>query len=141
MHKGVDFAAARGTPIYAAGDGVIEKAYRSRTYGNYIRIKHTGKYASAYAHLHRFARGMRKGKRVKQGQVIGYVGSTGRSTGPHLHYEILAYGKQVNPRGAKFKTGRTLAGKELKRFKTFKKEAETQLATLPRVTSELASAR
>ena len=80
MHKGLDFAARRGTPIYAAGDGVIEYAGRNGGYGKYVRIRHNGTYKTAYAHMHRYGRGIRKGHRVRQGQVIGYVGSTGRST-------------------------------------------------------------
>lgn len=117
MHKGVDFAAPTGTPIYAAGDGVIEKQYRSRTYGNYIRVRHNKTYKTAYAHLHRFAKGMAEGKRVRQGQVIGYVGSTGRSTGPHLHYEVHKNGKQVNPRSVNLPIGDALKGQELANFK------------------------
>jgi murein DD-endopeptidase MepM/ murein hydrolase activator NlpD len=89
MHKGTDFAAPSGTPIMAAGDGVVEKAGRNGGYGNYIRIRHNGTYKTAYAHLSKFARGVRAGSRVRQGDIIGYVGTTGRSTGPHLHYEVL----------------------------------------------------
>jgi len=97
LHKGTDFAAPRGTPIYAAGDGVVESAGRNGAYGKYVRIRHNSTYKTAYAHMKRIAKGMRRGKRVRQGQVIGYVGSTGRSTGPHLHYEVLRGGRQVNP--------------------------------------------
>ncbi len=97
LHKGTDFAAPRGTPIYAAGDGVVESAGRNGAYGKYVRIRHNSTYKTAYAHMRRIAKGMRRGKRVRQGQVIGYVGSTGRSTGPHLHYEVLRGGRQVNP--------------------------------------------
>ena len=97
MHKGVDFAAPRNTPIFAAGDGIIELSRKNGGYGNYIRIRHNSDYKTAYAHLARFGRGIKEGKRVKQGQVIGYVGTTGRSTGPHLHYEIIFRNKQVNP--------------------------------------------
>ncbi len=96
-HKGTDFGAPRGTPIKASGDGVIERANRYGSFGNYIKIRHTGSYKTAYAHLKGFARGIRAGKRVKQGQIIGYVGTTGRSTGPHLHYEVHKNGRQVNP--------------------------------------------
>ena len=117
MHKGVDFAAPTGTKIYAAGDGVLTYAGRKGSYGKYISIRHNGKISTAYAHLSRLAKGMRKGKRVKQGQVIGYVGSTGRSTGPHLHYEVLVHGKQVNPGRVDLPTGESLSGAELKRFK------------------------
>lgn len=97
MHKGIDFAAPRGTPIFAAGDGVVEIAKWNGGYGRYVRIEHGRGYKTAYAHMTRFARGIRSGKRVRQGQVIGYVGTTGRSTGPHLHYEVLYNNKQINP--------------------------------------------
>ncbi len=97
MHKGVDFAAPRGTPIYAAGDGTVTFAGRNKGYGNYVRIRHNGTYSTAYAHMQRIAKGIRRGVRVRQGQVIGYVGSTGLVTGPHLHYEVLRDGRQVNP--------------------------------------------
>ena len=97
MHKGVDFAAPRGTPIYAAGDGTVTFAGRNRGYGNYVRIRHNGTYSTAYAHMQRIAKGIRRGVRVRQGQVIGYVGSTGLVTGPHLHYEVMRDGRQVNP--------------------------------------------
>lgn len=110
MHKGIDFAAPRGTPIYAAGNGVIERIGRNGGYGNYIRINHGKGYATAYAHMKRFGRGMRKGKKVKQGDVIGYVGTTGRSTGPHLHYEVLINGKQTNPQSIKTTPGKKLKG-------------------------------
>ncbi len=118
MHKGIDFAASRGTPIYAAGDGVIEKSGRNGGYGNYIRIKHNGSLKTAYAHMHRFAKGMKPGKRVKQGDVIGYVGTTGRSTGPHLHFEVLRDGKQVNPKSIKSAGGDRLSGQNLASFKS-----------------------
>jgi len=97
MHKGVDFAAPRNTPIFAAGDGIIELSRKNGGYGNYIRIRHNSDYKTAYAHLARFGKGIKEGRRVKQGDVIGYVGTTGRSTGPHLHYEIIFRSKQVNP--------------------------------------------
>jgi murein DD-endopeptidase MepM/ murein hydrolase activator NlpD len=115
MHKGIDFAAPRGTPIYAAGDGVVEKAGPFSSYGNYVRIRHRSGLETAYAHMSRVA--CKSGTRVKQGSVIGYVGTTGRSTGPHLHYEILIGGKQVNPAAVKLAGGRELAGKDLKAFK------------------------
>ena len=117
MHKGVDFAASRGTPIYAAGDGVIKKAERLGGYGNYVRIKHNNGLETAYAHMKKYASGIKAGVRVKQGQVIGYVGTTGRSTGPHLHFEVLKDGKQVNPKSIKSSTGAKLAGNTLKKFK------------------------
>src|SRR5690606_20697718 len=96
MHRGIDFAAPAGTPIYAAGNGTVEMAGRNAGYGNYVRIRHSGNYATAYGHMSRIARGMRAGTRVKQGQIVGYVGATGLATGPHLHYEVLNRGAQVN---------------------------------------------
>jgi murein DD-endopeptidase MepM/ murein hydrolase activator NlpD len=134
MHKGVDFGAATGTPIYAAGDGIVDEAGKKGGYGNYVRIKHNNNYSTAYAHASRIAKGVKPGASVRQGQVIAYVGSTGNSTGPHLHYEILANGEQVNPSGVKFRTGQTLAGKELASFKKNVKIVETALATVPRTT-------
>ena len=116
MHRGVDFAAPTGTPIYAAGHGTVEKAARFGGYGKYVRIRHNGSYKTAYAHLSRYGRGIKAGARVKQGQVIGYVGSTGRSTGPHLHYEVISNGKQVNPRSIKLPAGERLKGADLKAF-------------------------
>lgn len=130
MHKGVDFAARRGTPVMAAGDGIVERASRFGSYGNYIRIRHNSTYKTAYAHLKGFAKGIRKGVRVRQGQIIGYVGTTGRSTGPHLHYEVLANNKQVNPKSAKLPAGRKLAGKELKTFQAQLAETTTRIAAL-----------
>lgn len=129
MHKGMDFAASTGTPIYAAGDGVVEFAGRHGGYGNYVRVKHNGTYSTAYAHAHRFAKGIRKGTRVRQGQIIAYVGTTGRSTGPHLHYEVLKYGQQTNPaKIQQFNTGTQLAGNDLKRFKTMMREVDSVIA-------------
>ncbi|WDI31776.1 peptidoglycan DD-metalloendopeptidase family protein [Hyphococcus flavus] len=116
-HKGVDFAANRGTPIKAAGDGIVERANRYGSFGNYIRIRHANGYQTAYAHLNGFARGIRSGKRVRQGDIIGYVGTTGRSTGPHLHYEVHLNGKAVNPQRLKIATGKKLTGSELDRFR------------------------
>lgn len=116
-HKGVDFAAPTGTPIKAAGDGVVERAGPYSSFGNYVRIKHAGGYKTAYAHLSRFAKGMRAGARVRQGDIIGYVGTTGRSTGPHLHYEVLYKDNQVNPQNLKIATGVELGGKDLAAFK------------------------
>jgi murein DD-endopeptidase MepM/ murein hydrolase activator NlpD len=117
IHRGVDFAAPTGTPVYAAGDGVVEKAGWAGGYGKYVRIRHNGTYKSAYAHLSRIARGMRAGRRVKQRQIIGFIGSTGRSTGPHLHYELIRNGRQINPRRVRLPAGYRLSGAELERFK------------------------
>ena len=134
MHRGIDFAAPSGTPIMAAGDGTIEYAGRHGGYGKYIRIRHNGEYKTAYAHMSKFAGGMRTGKRVRQGDIIGYVGTTGRSTGPHLHYEVLASNKQTNPLGLKLPTGRTLAGSELARFQTMRRALDKQIEHVPLAT-------
>lgn len=117
MHKGIDFGAGTGTPVLAAGDGVVVEARRWGTYGNWVRIRHTGGWETGYAHLSRFGKGVHAGQRVKQGQVVAYVGSTGASTGPHLHYEIWRNGQRVNPIGAKVPQGTVLAGAELAQFK------------------------
>jgi murein DD-endopeptidase MepM/ murein hydrolase activator NlpD len=131
MHKGVDFAASAGTPILAAGNGVVEEIGHKGSYGNYIRIRHNGSQSTAYAHTSRFAKGLHKGDSVKQGDVIAYVGSTGRSTGPHLHFEVLVDNKQVNPLSVKQSPGVKLAGAEMDRFKSYKKKLETLLAQSP----------
>lgn len=131
MHKGVDFAAARGTPFYAAGDGTVTYAARKGAYGNFISIRHNSEYTTAYAHLKGFARGIRKGKRVRQGQVIGYVGTTGRSTGPHLHYEIRRSGRQTNPLRVKMPSGKTLNSKEMALFQQRRLEIDRQYADIP----------
>ena len=138
MHKGADFAAPRGTPIYAAGNGTIDKSGRNGAYGNYVRIRHNSEYSTAYAHMKSIKRGMGKGKRVTQGQVIGYVGTTGRSTGPHLHYEILRGGKQVNPLRVKMPSGKKLKNSELVRFKTALAEINAQWAKLENENDQLA---
>ena len=113
-HQGVDFAAPKGTPIYAAGDGVIEMKQRYKGYGKYIRIRHANGYKTAYGHMSKFNK--TPGGRVKQGKIIGYVGSTGNSTGPHLHYEVLKNNIRINPQKLKLPSGRKLKGKELQRF-------------------------
>ncbi|MDH5749452.1 MAG: M23 family metallopeptidase [Rhodospirillales bacterium] len=135
MHRGTDFAAPRGTPIYAAGNGTIEFSGRNGAYGNYVRIRHNGSYATAYAHMNRIAKGMRQGTRVTQGEIVGYVGTTGRSTGPHLHYEILLGGRQTNPMKVKMPSGRKLKGNELKYFLTVKARIDRQFATIARETN------
>jgi murein DD-endopeptidase MepM/ murein hydrolase activator NlpD len=116
MHKGIDFAAPTGTPVYAAGQGVVEEIGPKGSFGNYVRIRHNTEFSTAYAHLSRFGAGMHKGERVSQGDIIGYIGTTGRSTGPHLHYEVLRRDQQINPTGIELPTGRNLDGKELKQF-------------------------
>ncbi|MTJ81540.1 MAG: peptidoglycan DD-metalloendopeptidase family protein [Telmatospirillum sp.] len=137
MHKGIDFAVATGTPVMAAGAGTIDFAGANGSYGYYVRIKHDAAHSTAYAHLSRFAQGIRVGKRVDQGQTIAFSGSTGRATGPHLHYEVLVRNEQVNPMSIKFQSGNKLAGKELARFQATIKEQGVLLAQTP-VTSKVA---
>ena len=128
LHKGIDFAAPAGTPVFAAGDGVIEVAKRFGSFGNYIRIRHRNSYKTVYAHLKAFAKGIRSGVRVRQRRVIGYIGSTGRSTGPHLHYEVIHNKRHVNPRGVRIPTGVTLNGPELKRFNSERRRIDKLIA-------------
>lgn len=116
MHQGTDFAAPIGTPILAAGDGVVVRAGPFSSYGNYVRVRHANGYETAYAHMSRFARGVRPGAQVRQGDVIGYVGNTGRSTGPHLHYEVMLRGRQINPMTLQVANGRNLEGRALELF-------------------------
>ena len=130
MHQGVDFAAPIGTPVLAAGNGTIERLGRYSSYGNYIRIRHADGYSTAYAHLNGYKRGLRAGSRVKQGDVIGYLGNTGRSTGPHLHYEILKNGRHVNPMKVKMPSGKRLEGSELDRFLRRAGTLDQQIATM-----------
>ena len=120
MHRGTDFAAPMGTPIMASGDGVVKKAGWCGGGGNCVKIKHNTTYQTVYAHMSKFARGIKSGVRVKQGQTIGYVGSTGKSTGPHLHYEVIVNGKKVNSQKLKLPSGKILKGKERKLFETKK---------------------
>jgi len=118
MHRGTDFAAPMGTPIMASGNGVIKKAGWCGGGGNCVVIKHNSTYQTVYAHMSKFAKGIRKGTRVKQGQTIGYVGSTGKSTGPHLHYEVIVNGKRINSQTLKLPSGKVLKGDERKIFET-----------------------
>ena len=120
MHRGTDFAAPTGTPIMASGNGVIKKAGWCGGGGNCVVIKHNSTYQTVYAHMSKFANGIRNGVRVKQGQTIGYVGSTGKSTGPHLHYEVIVNGKKINSQTLKLPSGKILKGKERKLFETAK---------------------
>ena len=120
MHRGTDFAAPMGTPIMASGDGVVKKAGWCGGGGNCVKIKHNSTYQTVYAHMSKFARGIKSGVRVKQGQTIGYVGSTGKSTGPHLHYEVIVNGKKVNSQKLKLPSGKILKGQERKLFETKK---------------------
>ena len=128
MHTGVDFAAPRGTPILAAGSGTVERANRYGGYGNYIRIRHTDGYKTAYAHLQKFARGVKSGAYVKQDQVIGYVGTTGRSTGPHLHYEVHLHGKKINPRRLSQLSGKPLSKDQRPAFSAQREKIEVMRA-------------
>ena len=120
MHLGTDFAAPKGTPIMASGDGKVTKAGWCGGGGNCIKIKHNSTYQTVYAHMSKFGRGIKKGVRVKQGQIIGYVGSTGLSTGPHLHYEVIENGKKINSQKLKLPSGKILKGEERKKFEVDK---------------------
>ena len=127
MHPGIDFGAPKGTPVYAAGDGVVAESRWAGGYGNWVKINHNGGWSTGYGHLSRFV--VRAGQRVRQGQVVAYVGSTGLSTGPHLHYEIWIKGKKVNPKGAKVPQGGTeLSGAQMAAFKAEKSRIESSLA-------------
>ncbi len=131
MHTGVDWATAYGTPIFASGNGVIEKAEWSGGYGKYIRIKHPNGYETAYGHMSAYAKGMEPGKRVRQGQVIGFVGSTGLSTGAHVHYEILVNGRFVDPMRVKLPRGRSLEGGLLASFEQERDRLDATMSTRP----------
>ena len=120
MHRGTDFAAKEGTPVMASGDGIVVRAKWCGGGGNCIKIKHNSTYQTIYAHLKNFASGIRSGVRVKQGQVIGYVGSTGKSTGPHLHYEVIEGGKKINSQTLKLPSGKVLKGNDRKLFEVVK---------------------
>tara|TARA_B100000886_G_scaffold93589_1_gene61890 strand:+ start:211 stop:1509 length:1299 start_codon:yes stop_codon:yes gene_type:complete len=120
MHTGTDFAAPKGTPIMASGDGKVIKAGWCGGGGNCVKIKHNTTYQTVYAHMSKFGRGIKKGVRVKQGQIIGYVGSTGLSTGPHLHYEVIENGKKINSQKLKLPSGKVLKGSERKKFEISK---------------------
>ena len=124
LHQGTDFAAPTGTPIMASGSGVVERASWFGAYGKFIMIRHNSTYKTAYAHLSGFAKGVRSGSRVQQGKVIGYVGSTGRSTGPHLHYEVLVNGKRVNSQKLNLPSGKNLVGAEKEDFENIKKNID-----------------
>ena len=130
LHRGVDFAAPAGTPIMAAGDGVVVYRGNKGGYGRYILVRHNSRYSTAYAHLSSFKRGVTKSSRVRQGQVIGFVGSSGLSTGPHLHYEIHRNGRQINPLSVKMPSGKVLAGDELARFQRERERIDGMVAGL-----------
>ena len=120
MHRGTDFAAPKGTPVMASGDGKIIRARWCGGGGNCIKIKHNSTYSTVYAHLSKFARITKEGARVRQGQIIGYVGSTGMSTGPHLHYEVIENGRKINSQTLKLPSGKILKGKERELFEITK---------------------
>tara|TARA_Y100000590_G_C15677768_1_gene998647 strand:- start:334 stop:1635 length:1302 start_codon:yes stop_codon:yes gene_type:complete len=130
MHKGTDFAAKEGTPIMASGSGTIVLAKWCGGGGNCIKIKHNSTYQTIYAHMKNFAKGMKKGKKVKQGQIIGYVGSTGMSTGPHLHYEVIVNGKKVNSQTLKLPSGKVLKDKERQLFEIHRIKTDVLIAEL-----------
>lgn len=130
FHKGLDFAAPKNTPIIAAGSGVVERASWFDIYGNCVIIRHTNGYKTLYAHMNSYGQGIKKGVRVSQGQVIGYVGSTGMSTGPHLHYEIHFNGNKINPASVKSPPERNLTEAELERFAKRKADLDNLFATL-----------
>ncbi|MEO1475139.1 MAG: M23 family metallopeptidase [Pseudomonadota bacterium] len=140
LHKGTDFAAPTGTPIFAAGNGVVERASRYGGYGHYVRIRHANGYKTAYAHLSRYGPSIRSGRRVRQGDVIGYVGSTGASTGPHLHYEVMVNGRHVNAMTLRLPTGRTLEGNLLTDFEVTRDEVDRMRARLEAPAVDVAAA-
>ncbi len=131
MHKGIDFAASTGTPILAAGSGTIVHFGVKGGYGNYVQIKHNADYSTAYGHASRFNKKFRLGSKVKQGDVVAYVGTTGRSTGPHLHFELLYRGGQINPSKVKATSGIKLLGKEMARFESSKAEIDKYRKNVP----------
>ena len=130
MHRGTDFAAPSGTPIMASGSGTITRARWCGGGGNCVKIKHNSTYETIYAHMKAFAKGIKEGRKVKQGQIIGYVGSTGLSTGPHLHYEVVVNGKKVNSQKLKLPSGKTLKGYERKQFELDRIKIDLKLAEL-----------
>jgi len=130
MHRGTDFAAPSGTPIMASGSGTVTRARWCGGGGNCVKIKHNSTYETIYAHMKSFAKGIKEGRKVKQGQIIGYVGSTGLSTGPHLHYEVVVNGKKVNSQKLKLPSGKTLKGEERKQFELDRIKIDLKLAEL-----------
>ena len=130
LHQGTDFAAPTGTPIMASGSGVILRAQKYKGYGNYISIKHNTTYVTAYGHMSKFGRGIKKGVRVNQGRIIGYVGSTGMSTGPHLHYEVIKNGKRINSQRMKLPSGKILNNEARNRFEVDRIKIDVKLAAL-----------
>tara|TARA_Y100000294_G_scaffold144078_1_gene138864 strand:- start:13 stop:420 length:408 start_codon:yes stop_codon:yes gene_type:complete len=130
MHQGTDFAAREGVPIMASGSGTVVKSGWCGGGGNCIKIKHNSTYETVYAHLKNFARGIKKNKKVKQGQIIGYVGTTGLSTGPHLHYEVIVNGKKVNSQKLKLPSGKSLKDSERELFEIHRIKTDVLIAEL-----------
>ena len=130
MHRGTDFAAPSGTPIMASGSGTVTRARWCGGGGNCVKIKHNSTYETIYAHMKNFAKGIKEGRKVKQGQIIGYVGSTGLSTGPHLHYEVIVNGKKVNSQKLKLPSGKILKGKEREAFELDRIKIDLKLSDL-----------
>ena len=130
MHRGTDFAAPSGTPIMASGSGTITRARWCGGGGNCVKIKHNSTYETIYAHMKAFAKGIKEGRKIKQGQIIGYVGSTGLSTGPHLHYEVLVNGKKVNSQRLKLPSGKILSGEERNQFELDRIKIDLKLSSL-----------
>lgn len=131
MHEGLDFGAAAGTPVVAAGDGVVVEAGRNGGYGHWVKLRHAGGWETGYAHLSRYSQGVRRGRPVAQGQVIGYVGSTGQSTGPHLHYEIWRHGARTNPKSFRTPQSAVLSGRDLELFQAQKAKIDRLVANAP----------
>jgi murein DD-endopeptidase MepM/ murein hydrolase activator NlpD len=130
LHQGTDFAARTGTPIMASGSGIILRSQKYKGYGNYVSIRHNSTYVTAYGHMSKFGKGIRKGVRVNQGRIIGYVGSTGMSTGPHLHYEVLKNGKRINSQKLKLPSGKILNNKARNKFEVDRIKIDVKLAGL-----------
>ena len=130
MHRGTDFAAPTGTPIMASGSGTVTRARWCGGGGNCVKIRHNSTYQTIYAHMSKFAKGVKEGKKVKQGQIIGYVGSTGMSTGPHLHYEVVVNGKKVNSQKLKLPSGKILSGDDRRDFEIERIKIDLQLSEL-----------
>ena len=130
MHRGTDFAAPTGTPIMASGSGTVTRARWCGGGGNCVKIRHNSTYQTIYAHMSKFAKGIKEGKKVKQGQIIGYVGSTGMSTGPHLHYEVVVNGKKVNSQKLKLPSGKILSGDDRRDFEIERIKIDLQLSEL-----------
>ena len=132
MHQGIDFGASTGTPVFAAGDGVVEEIKWANGYGHWLKLRHAGGWATGYGHLSAYARGLRVGQHVAQGQLVAYVGATGIATGPHLHYEVMNRDQKLDPKGARVPQGAVLAGRELAAFKVEKARLDDVIAKAAR---------